>query len=72
MRKGVLAAIGLSVLAAVWSAAPARAMAISAPAALKTASDSVKVTEQVHCWDCGYWVRIPTKSPGYNGIMAPG
>jgi uncharacterized cupredoxin-like copper-binding protein len=55
MRKGVLAAAGLAILAAVsWSAAPAQAMAISAPAALKSASDSVKLTETVHCWGCGY------------------
>jgi hypothetical protein len=53
MRKGVLAAAGLAILAAVsWNAAPAQAMAISAPAALKGAS--VKLTETVHCWDCGY------------------
>jgi hypothetical protein len=56
MRKGVLAAVGLAFLAAVsWSAAPARAMAISAPAALKGASDSINLTETVHCWNCGYW-----------------
>lgn len=55
MRKGVLAA-GLAFLAAVsWNAAPARAMAISAPAALKGASDSVRLTETIHCWDCGYY-----------------
>src|SRR5256885_10666185 len=55
MRKGVLVAAGLAILAAVsWNAAPAQAMAISAPAALKSASDSVKFTETVHCWDCGY------------------
>src|SRR3954469_21077797 len=55
MGKGVLAAAGLAFLgAASWSAAPAQAMAISAPAALKSASDSVKLTETVHCWDCGY------------------
>ena len=55
MRKGVLAAAGLAILAAViWNTAPAQAMAISAPAALKSASDSVKLTETVHCWDCGY------------------
>ena len=56
MRKGVLAAAGLALLAAVsWSAAPAQAMAISAPAALKGASDSISSTETVHCWDCGYY-----------------
>ena len=37
MRKSVLAAAGLAFLAAVsWSAAPAQAMAISAPAALES------------------------------------
>ena len=56
MRKGVLAAAGLALLAAVsWSAAPAQAMAISAPAALKGASDSISPAETVHCWDCGYY-----------------
>ena len=60
MRKGVLAAAGLAILAAVsWSAAPAQAMAISAPAALKSASDSVKLTETVHCWGCGYGYYAP-------------
>ena len=55
MRKGVLVAAGLAILAAVsWDAAPAQAIAISAPAALKSASDSVKLTETVHCWGCGY------------------
>ncbi len=54
MRKSILAAAGLAILAVVsWNAAPAQAMAISAPAALKSASDSVKLTETVHCWDCG-------------------
>jgi hypothetical protein len=54
MRKGVLAAVGLAFLAAVsWSAAPAQAMAISAPAALKGASDTIKLEETVHCWGCG-------------------
>jgi hypothetical protein len=53
MRRGVLAAAGLAFLAAVtWNAAPAQAMAISAPVALK--SDSAKLIETVHCWDCGY------------------
>jgi len=55
MRKGVLAAAGLALLAAVsWNAAPAQAMAISAPAALKGASDSINPTETVHCWNCGF------------------
>jgi hypothetical protein len=56
MRKSVLTAAGLAILAVVtWSAAPAQAMAIAAPAALKSASDSVKLTETVNCWDCGDW-----------------
>ena len=56
MRNGVLAAAGLAFLAAVsWRAAPAQAMAISAPAALKGASDRVQLTETIHCWDCGYY-----------------
>ena len=47
MRKAVLAAAGLAILAAVsWNAAPAQAMAISAPAALKGASDSISLTER--------------------------
>jgi hypothetical protein len=56
MRKGVLAAVGLAFLAAVsWSAGPAQAMAISAPAALKGASDTIKLDETVHCWGrCGW------------------
>ena len=63
MRRGVLAAAGLAFLAAVsWSAAPAQAMAISAPAALKGASDSIKLTETVHCWGCGC-----TAGYGYYG-----
>jgi hypothetical protein len=50
MRRGVLAAAGLAVLAAVsWSVGPARAMAISAPAALKGAADGVALTTNVHC-----------------------
>jgi hypothetical protein len=68
MRRGVLAAAGLAFLAAVtWSATPAQAMAISAPAALKTASDSVKLTETVHCWDCGYWGGPRYYRPYYSG-----
>jgi hypothetical protein len=59
MRKAVLAAAGLVILAAVsWTAAPAQAMAISAPAALKGASDNIKLTEPV-CWNCGW-------GPGYG------
>ena len=56
MRRAVLAAAGLALLAAVsWSAAPAQAMAISAPATLKGPSDSISLAETVHCWGCGYY-----------------
>jgi len=55
MRNKVLAAVGLTALAmASWSATPAKAMMLAAPAALKSASDSVAVTETVNC-DCGEW-----------------
>jgi hypothetical protein len=57
MRRGLLAAAGLAFLATVSLGAPAQAMAISAPAALKAANDSVKLTANVHCWDCGYYGR---------------
>jgi hypothetical protein len=55
MRKGVLSAVGGALLAAVvaLSAAPAQAVPLSAPAALKSARDAVDVTTNV-CWDCGY------------------
>ena len=53
MRKCVLMAAGLLLAAALsWSSAPAKAFTIAAPAALKDASDSVALTENV-CWDCG-------------------
>ncbi len=69
MRKGVLAAAGLALLAAVsWSAAPAQAMAISAPAALKGASDSIRPAETVHCWDCGYYGGPRFYRPYYRPI----
>ena len=57
MRKTVLAAAGLAFLAAAsWSAAPAQAMPLSAATALKGASDGIKLTEAVGCWDeCGYY-----------------
>ena len=73
MRKGVLAAAGLALLAAVsWSAAPAQAMAISAPAALKGASDSISLAETVHCWGCGYLRRAALlRRPTTGRITAP-
>jgi hypothetical protein len=53
MRNKLLAAIGLAVLAvASWSATPAVAVTLAAPAALKSASDSVAVAETVNC-GCG-------------------
>ena len=70
MRRAVLAAAGLALLAAVsWSAAPAQAMAISAPAALKGASDSISLAETVHCWGCGYYGG-PRYYDGYYGDRA--
>ena len=50
MRKGVLAAAGGAFLAAavVLSAAPAQAVPISAPAALKSAGESINLTGQVY------------------------
>jgi hypothetical protein len=55
MRKGVLAAAGLALLAAVsWSSAPAQAMPLSAPAALQGAADKLTLTDKVWCYDsCG-------------------
>ena len=56
MRKCVLAAVGLMLAGVVsWTSAPAQAMAISAPAALKIASDKIGLADKVHCWDCGYY-----------------
>jgi hypothetical protein len=54
MRKGVLAFLVAAVSVVVLNSAPARAMAISTPAALKNVADSVSLTETV-CWDCGYY-----------------
>ena len=60
MHKGVLAAAGLALAAAVsLVSAPAEAMAISAPAALKGASDSARLAEPVHYWDCSRSARQP-------------
>lgn len=55
MCKGVLLAAGLALLAAVWTgSAPAQAMPLSAPAALKDAAHELSMTDKVWCWDgCG-------------------
>jgi hypothetical protein len=70
MRKGVLAAAGLALLAAVsWSSA--QAMPLSAPAALKGAADAIDVTGQVSCWDgCGYYYR-PRYRPYWRPYYRP-
>lgn len=59
MRKGVWTAAGLALLAALsfgaWGSAPASAMAISAPAALKAAGEGIRLDQPVHCWDDCYY-----------------
>ena len=57
MRKSVLAAAGLAFLTAAvaMSAAPARAVPISAPAALKSAGEAISLTGQVCYGGCGYY-----------------
>jgi hypothetical protein len=57
MRKGVLAAAGSAFLAAavVLSAAPAKAVPVSAPAALKGAGEAISLTENVCYGECGYY-----------------
>src|SRR5688572_19845114 len=59
MRKGVLTAAGLALVAAVsWSSAPAQAVPLSAAKALNVAADGFDATSKVHCWDrCGYYHR---------------
>jgi hypothetical protein len=52
MRKLLMVAAGLALLAATAFSAPTQAMPISAPA-LKGASDSLATTEQVGCWGGG-------------------
>ena len=65
MRKGVLAAVGLALLAAVsWSAAPAQAMAISAPAALKGAATASSSTT---CSVAVLGLRLLSARPRYYG-----
>ena len=56
MRKGVLAAAGGTFLAAavVLSAAPAQAVPVSAPAALKGAGEAISLTENVCYGECYY------------------
>lgn len=55
MRKSVLAATVLGLMAAM--SLSARAMPISAPAVLKSASDQIQLAETVHCgyYGCGYY-----------------
>lgn len=57
MRRFLILAAGLVVLAATALTAPAQAMPLSAPAALKDASNSLAMTEQVYCYGggCGYY-----------------
>src|SRR4029078_10178034 len=44
-----------ALLAAVsWTSAPAQAMPLSAPTALKGAADEIAVTDKVNCWDGCY------------------
>jgi hypothetical protein len=72
MRRCVLAMAGVALLATFsWSSAPAQAMAISAPAALKAASDGIKLTEAVHCWDCGYYGGPRYYRPRYRSYDRP-
>lgn len=72
MRKGVLMAAGLMLAAALsWGSAPAKAITIAAPAALKSASDTVALTENV-CWDCGgYYGPRPYYRPYYRSYYRP-
>ena len=57
--RSVVAAAGLAFVAAVlFGSAPARAMALSVPAALNGAIEDVSLAEKVHCrsvWRCGYY-----------------
>jgi hypothetical protein len=55
MRKCVMTAVGLALLAVFsWASAPTVAMPISAPAALKGATDDISLTENVYyCWGGG-------------------
>ena len=57
MRKGVLAAAGGALLAASITWNPAQAVPISAPAALKDASESIALTDNVHYYGYGYGYR---------------
>ncbi len=73
MRKGVLAAAGLALLAAMIlrAPAPAQAMPISAPAALKGASDGIALTGNVHCWDDCYYGPPRYYRPYYRPAYRP-
>jgi hypothetical protein len=57
MRRLLMVAVGLVFLAATAFSAPAQAMAISAPAALKGATDGLRLAEPVYCYGggCGYY-----------------
>ena len=57
MRKGVLAAAGGALLAASITWNTAQAVPISAPAALKDASQSIALTDNVHYYGYGYGYR---------------
>ena len=57
MRKGVLAAAGGALLAALVTSNTAQAVPISAPAALKDASQSIALTDNVHYYGYGYGYR---------------
>jgi hypothetical protein len=74
MRKSVLAAAGLALLAAVfWNSAPAQAMPLSAPAALKSAADQLTLTDKIWCGDgCGggYYYR-PYYRPYWRPYYRP-
>jgi hypothetical protein len=64
-----MALAGLALLAASALSAPAEAMAISQPAALKGASEDLRVTEKVYCYGggCGYgYYRRPYYGYGYH------
>src|SRR6266568_6617081 len=68
MRKGVLAAAGVALLTAAvgLTAAPARAVPMSAPAALKSAGDAINLTANVCYGECGYYDRPRYYRPYYR------
>ena len=72
MRKGELAAAVLAVAAMLgWNSGSARAMAISAPAALKVAGAELAHATTVHCWDCGYDEPRRYYRPYYRSYYRP-